>query len=201
MPYYEKINMLFLHVPKTGGTSVETYLKTLSPQTLYTSRINKVLPESQHNNKSMQHQTYLTIYKYRELLKVPFDASMQIITIVRNPYNRIMSDLFYSNLVKRTDSKEAICTAIKWFLQCDEYDNHNLPQHKLLTDDLGNLIPNLTIFHTERLTKDMHEFGYTEYKGKEPSADYFDFLNAESIRLINQAYQRDFDLFGYAFRK
>jgi len=201
MPYYEKINVLFLHVPKTGGTSVEIYLKTKSPQTLYNSRLNTVLPEAQYHNKSLQHQTYLTIYKYRELLKVPFDPSMQIITVVRNPYNRIISDLFYYNLVKPSDSKEAFCTAIKWFLHSDDYDNHNLAQHKLLVDNDGNLFPNITIFHTETLTKDMHDYGYTDYKGKEPSANYFDYLNGESLKLINQAYQRDFDLFGYKFRK
>ena len=29
MPFYKELNLLFVHIPKTGGTSFEDYLKKI----------------------------------------------------------------------------------------------------------------------------------------------------------------------------
>jgi hypothetical protein len=197
MPYYEKINTLFIHVPRTGGSSLENYLKKKSPQTVYTQRINNILPESRYHNKSLQHQFYTVLYQYRDLLRIKFDSDLKIITIVRNPYSRAVSDLVYNKLVKLTDSQEAFCTALKWFLQSDEYDNHQVPQNMLLTDDLGNLVDGIRIFKTETLVEDLKAYGFTDYAGTGSGVDYMKYMNSEFISIVNQVYQRDFDLFGY----
>lgn len=197
MPYYEKINTLFIHIPRTGGSSLENYLKTKSPQTVYTQRINTILPEPKYHNKSLQHQFYTVLYQYRDLLKIRFDSDLKIITIVRNPYARAVSDLIYNKLVKPTDSPEAFCTALKWFLQSDEYDNHQVPQHRLLTDELGNLIDGMWIFKNETLAEDLKEYGFADYTGTKSGIDYLKCINSEFIVIINLTYSRDFDLFGY----
>lgn len=197
MPYYEKINTLFIHVPRTGGSSLENYLKKMSTQTVYTQRINSVLPEQKYHNKSLQHQFYTVLYQYRDLLKIRFDQELKIITIVRNPYARAVSDIIYSTLVKLSDSQEAFCTALKWFLQSDEYDNHQVPQHKLLTDELGNLVEGVQVFKTETLVDDLKTYGFDDYTGTGSDIDYMKYMNSEFISIINKEYSRDFDLFGY----
>ena len=197
MPYYEKIHTLFIHIPRTGGSSLENYLKKKSPQTVYTQRLNNVLPEQKYHNKSLQHQFYTVLYQYRDLLKIKFDTDLKILTIVRNPYSRAVSDLVYNKLVKYTDSPEAFCTALKWFLQSDEYDNHQVPQNRLLMDELGNLVEGLQIFRTETLADDLKAYGFTDYTGAGTDVDYKKYMNSEFIAIINQVYQRDFDLFGY----
>lgn len=197
MPYYERIHTLFIHIPKTGGTSLENYLKKKSSQTVYTQRLNTILPEKKYHNKSLQHQSYTVLYKYRDLLKIPFNSDLKIITIVRNPYSRIVSGLIYNKLVKYGDSQEAFCTALKWFMQSDEYDNHQAPQYQLLTDELGNLVEGLHIFKTETLTEDLRRYGFTDYSGEGKEIDYVKCMNSEFIAIINETYSRDFDLFGY----
>lgn len=197
MPYYEKIHTLFIHVPRTGGTTLENYLRRMSPQTVYTQRLNTILPDKKYHNKSLQHQFYTVLYQYRDLLRIRFDADLKLLTIVRNPYARAVSDIVYNKLAKPGDSPEAFCTALKWFLQSDDYDNHQVPQHRLMMDELGNLVEGLRIFKTETLEEDLKAYGFVDYTGKPSDIDYLKCINSEFIAIINETYSRDFDLFGY----
>ena len=67
MPYYPKIHTLFIHIPKTGGRTFEEQLSKHSKQLLLGSSTNNLLPPP-FNKKSLQHQLYNTIFKYRDLL-------------------------------------------------------------------------------------------------------------------------------------
>ena len=46
------------------------------------------------------HQYYTTIYEFRDKLDVNFD-NIKIFSVVRNPYDRIISDLFWNRLIKK----------------------------------------------------------------------------------------------------
>lgn len=198
MPYYPDINTLFIHIPKTGGTSLEEYLKKKSKQTLFSGRTNSILPNN-FKSISLQHQYFVTIKKYKELLQVPFDETMQIITIVRNPYDRIISDLLWYKLIGKEDltNKEKIYCIIKEYVFSDKYDNHNSSQTSFLLNEDGQIESSIRIFKTESLTRNLHEYGFDDYKGKEESNKYKDCLNRNSITLINNIYHNDFKNFDY----
>ena len=68
------------------------------------------------NNITLQHQLLKDIYKYRKLLKVKFNRKLKIITFVRNPYNRIISDLFYFNLINENERPSNVYNIIKNYL-------------------------------------------------------------------------------------
>jgi len=104
MPYYKEGNILFIHIPKTGGSSLETYFENIYTQTCFGFDKKNILPEN-INNISLQHLTYNTIYKYRDILDVSFNEKLNIITIVRNPYDRIISDLFWLKILKIGDTQ------------------------------------------------------------------------------------------------
>ena len=61
MPYYKDINLLFIHIPKTGGTSLENYLQTKSSQSLYSDVTNNIMPEHSLQQISLQHQFFKDI--------------------------------------------------------------------------------------------------------------------------------------------
>ena len=59
MPFYKDIKTLFIHIPKTGGTSLEWYLRRRYSETLFSkSSNNTILPEKQLQDKALQHLPY-----------------------------------------------------------------------------------------------------------------------------------------------
>lgn len=200
MPYYKDANLLFIHIPKTGGTSLEGYLESKYTQTIHDSDKYKKIPI--RKRIFLQHYTYEDIYKYRQIFGVNFNDKLNIITIVRNPYDRIISDLFYLRYINNDDTPDTIYNVIKnKYLYEEDLYNHNIPQYKFVIDDKGEIIPNLKIFKTESLTKELKEYGYEDYNGKESSTDYSQYLNDDSIKLINKFYKTDFELFNYDMKK
>ena len=150
MPYFknENINILFIHIPKTGGTSVEKYFSSkydivLDNKSLYTMGLLKPLEINDKTiNSSLQHLTYNTIMENKTYFNIDETTNLQIITIVRNPYERIISDLFFLKLIKIEDTKEEVFNVIKekYILNIEEYDNHPLPQYLFITDQNIKLI-------------------------------------------------------------
>ena len=108
MPYYKKKHILFIHIPKTGGTSVEDTLKLGDIQTMYSGKRNNIMPIQYLRHISLQHQTYNNIFRYRRFLHVKFDRKLKVMSIVRNPYTRIVSDLFFHKLINAKTSKNKV---------------------------------------------------------------------------------------------
>jgi len=201
MPYYPQNNILFIHIPKTGGTNIELELQKNIKQILYSGPTNNLLPDP-YNKISLQHQTYLTIYEYREFLSVTF-SNIKILTVVRNPYDRIISDLFWYKLINKSTSKEEIYNIIKnVYLNSNNFDNHNIPQYKFITDENENLIPSIKIFKTENLNNEneiINNFlGFKiNISNKNGNKDYSAYLDTDIINVINSFYHKDFELFNY----
>jgi len=170
MPYFNNndVNILLIHIPKTGGTSLEKYFSQkynikLNNKALFGGLDKKTqLDNNIVVNSFLQHITYQTIFKYNNFFNINYE-NITIITIVRNPYERIISDLFYLKKININSSKDEVFDIIKTYLTSDNLDNHNIPQYVFITNDNKELIPNIHILHCETLTKDMHNLGYTDF--------------------------------------
>ena len=171
MPYFhtDAINMLFIHIPKTGGTSIEMYFSNrynvpLNIQSMYSK---DGTTKGVDNNISLQHQLYRDLYKNREGYGVAFDRTLKIITIVRNPYERIISDLFWKQLISVSSTPDEVYNTIQIYVADlhstggSSYDNHNLHQFEFVLDwDNDNaLAQDIVILKTESLTEGMQDLG------------------------------------------
>jgi len=123
MPYFKKINTLFIHIPKTGGTSVENYFYSKYNIKRTFSTLFSTL-QFTINNHSFQHSTYLELFNNKEYLEIDFD-NIKIFTIVRRPYDRIISDLFFFNLIHCEMTQGQIFNQIKFFIESNKFDNGN----------------------------------------------------------------------------
>lgn len=205
MPYYKKKHILFIHIPKTGGTSVEDTLKQGDVQTMYSGKRNNLMPIQYLRHISLQHQTFNNIFRYRRFLPVKFDNILRIISVVRNPYTRIISDLFFHKLINLRTSTNRVNRILKRYVRAmgSKYDNHNLPQYKFITNIKGKLIKGLILIKQENLNSDMKNklniniIFNKKKNGEKRKRNYYNYLNNDSIRLINRVYKRDFELFGY----
>jgi len=207
MPYFKNdiINLLLIHIPKTGGTSLNYYFSKkynipLNKHSYYTDDI--VNKKDFFKGVSLQHQMFVTLFNNQNIFKIDWtNSSLKIITVVRNPYYRIISDLLWHGFIKENTDKNEVFNKIKWFITLRDIDNHNKPQNKFITFENGTLIPNIIIMKTETLTYDMILNGYDDFDLKDQSnkttKDYMEFFNKDSILLINDIYKKDFQMFQY----
>ena len=211
MPYYKNKNLLFIHIPKTGGTVIEDEIKNVYKQTIYSGYTNNIL-DSPYNKFSLQHQFYTILYKYQDKLDINFN-NIKIFSVVRNPYDRIISDLLWWKRKKKypefkinyNDTEEIYNFIKNNYLNRDDLDNHNQPQYKFITDENLNLISNIQIFYCELLNdtnNELNEFlGFNiNIKRENVNKNYSKFLNKKSVLLINDFYKKDFELFNYKLK-
>lgn len=211
MPYFKNddINVLFIHIPKTGGSSLELYFSSkfeipLNNKCLYSYiQDDQLLNENIEINTSLQHITYNQIVKYSKIFNIDFN-NIKIITIVRNPYERVVSDLFFLSLITTNSTKEEVFDILTDFYliaDIDACDNHPIPQYKFITNDKGEIIQNVHILKTENLTNEMKNLGYIDFNvhvnENSNKINYYNYLNNESIEIINYFYHLDFILFNY----
>lgn len=106
MPINRKFKTIFVHIPKTGGTSIEKILDMSRRNNFYST--NRKFDENTKNlifdnfseeeklicsAKNMQHFTFLELKK---LIDPNFFDSAFKFSIVRNPYARLVSEYFFA---------------------------------------------------------------------------------------------------------
>jgi len=185
MPYFRNEKILFLHIPKTGGTSVDDYFSKKFKVELNPACLCRRLPGSSFPLEQLT---------YKQVMRFVKDK-VRVLTVVRNPYERIVSDLFFRGKIKQDSSKDKVYSLLKKHIE-ENNENHCIPQYEFIQG-----APNVCILHTETLTEDMRRIGYSDFNEKanvnKSKVNYYDYLNDNSIRLINSYYDKDFELFKY----
>jgi GR25 family glycosyltransferase involved in LPS biosynthesis/2-polyprenyl-3-methyl-5-hydroxy-6-metoxy-1,4-benzoquinol methylase len=197
MPIFKKQKILFIHNPKTGGSSIEDYFyKKFNVQ-----RTADTLWMINHYGHASQHCTYVEVKKL--FPNIDFNQ-YKVLGVVRNPYHRMISELLYIKVINVQTSPKQVTEHIRKYLNNDvtTYGNHKLEQYKYYIDDDGNIAKNIIIMRQESLSEEMNKLGYSDFNIRsnvtnKNNCDYSKFYNLESQKLVYEYYRRDFEIFGY----
>lgn len=212
MPFWPTLNnTLYIHIPKTGGSSIDLYMcrkvhgESYCMDDLNSENFNQHLigfmPQISH---SLQHCTFLELQRNANLFNINFEL-VNIFASVRNPYHRLISDLFFYKIISSTDPVEIIEEAIFAHLDNnDMLDNHKLPQYKFLINENEEIASEIKIIRNETLQMDMIALGFFDFnvtvnKTFKNEFDYMRLLTQKAISRINEYYQKDFEYLGYEF--
>ena len=202
------LKCIFVHINKTGGSSIVKALNMLqvhmSVELLF-SDVDKLKADDQHRiwkgwlgGKRITHQNYEKI----ENIKNYWNDYLTF-TVVRNPYERVVSDYFYCrkhNLIDLSisfteDVKSTFDNQERWKLPCydwitlnNEIVVENIIRFENLKQGFDDMCKTLQVPHIKlpHLNKTKH----THY------ADYYD---EETREIVAEKYAKDIEYFGYEF--
>lgn len=228
MPFSIKHNLLFIHIPKCAGRSINITIGTTSQKEqesykwrsflnraakfiLYISRDKKSMPRLWGIHDMSFNLSHLT-YQEIQLLNLMSTKKLEDIvkfTVVRNPYDRVVSSYKYLKQTGRINSK-TLKEFIEDYYVSDDL-NHNDRAHKrmqldYLKDVNGNIVIN-EILRFENLAEDFNAF-IRKYKidttplshfGKSNRKNYRNYYDAETQIIVSDFFREDINYFGYTF--
>lgn len=185
-------NLKFLHIPKTAGTSIENEAKNHG---ILWGRFDKSLKRICKSNA----------------WHCPQDTGNPTFCVIRNPYDRFISEFRHLNDIKNYNS-EFLNTWVPKILETvkknpNYNDNHFISQTEfvkyctdiLLFDDLNNELDKLTNKYKLPKLKLNHHFGGYEQDIKRKNKNYnrltIEDLSIDNLKLLKDFFKEDFILY------
>lgn len=217
----------FLHVPKCGGTAVESFLLTHFKYGRYAgSTLNnhfyKYNVSVGWTVVNLNHLPYTKQKRFSADGKIYIDNSWKKFTIVRNPYYRITSELLWQEHFYIAKNYEKLRThkEVQFLFNQDQnyfftldpannnWYNHRLPMNSLL--DFNEKEENFKIYKYEEgisnILKNVFDLPSNfslprvndpHHNKKIPRPEYSSFWTKDFIENCNKWYKVDFERFGY----
>lgn len=197
MPFDLEKKFIFVHIPKTGGVSIETSLDLFHTEKFYLGRWNAKVVDGV--GYALQHLTLPLIKKLKPEVK-----DFKSFTVVRNPYEKAVSEFFFIHKDYHKKPKKSLDGFEKWLE--DEYFlhkmDHTLPQYKFIDDSIGMIVKH------EHLNERWFDIcDYIEIPHKElpfynrtgrNTSDLVKSLPQNIKDKIYKKFEKDFDTFGYS---
>lgn len=204
-----KHKCIFVHIPKTGGTSIEEVIWPLK-----TDRIEENLwmgfVDSYHNKYQTGALQHLTASQIRsEVGSLVFDEYYKF-TVVRNPWEKAVSQFMY--LKKRKYLRDFIgmsrWASFKKYLKLISKKTHVqwMKQSDFLVDSEGGLLVD-EILRFEDLDSDFQKvklkLGFSSLElphvNKSERKRYSEYYDQESIQMVQDLYASDIAMFDYKY--
>ena len=212
MPLSHKHKCLFIHIPKTGGTSIETALgifgnwKIENLNTLFGLINSEKLNTFNYKSNFLQHLTYTECQK---TITIPKDYTS--FSFVRNPWDKLVS--IYSNpdnnLIEYSKSKNINLRELSFskFIEIIHELNHiHLEhQHTFIYDQQNrrqvDFLGRFEVFHQDfnKLCKELGIKPDLPHTNKSNHKQYRDYYTHKTKIIVSQFYEQDIDLFNYTF--
>lgn len=193
----DSLQLIFMHIPKTGGSSVSYHLKGISSDKvcLAESRLGIDTGVSVNDPETGKNVKHISINKL--IKQNPKYKDYYKFTIVRNPYDRVMSYYFWYKGTRR-------------FRRGFERDNFKLFvkrlsdfQFKYITDPVTEELLVDKIVKYENLVEGLSsipklsKFNFSNLPRLNVSRNNSSYYDKELKELVYNKFRKDFELFGY----
>lgn len=221
MPLNHKLKVLFIHIPKTGGTSIIQMLDmTTQSQMNYSGNIKRYpiihkayLPffsTGEYSNLLTRPPQHFTLKELKRILGNSVDDYYKF-SVVRNPYARIASE--YTKLLGKKaglPDYESFGSFVNIFLSKSEYERnlifqgHLETQTSYLIKEDGVIDPSVQIFKLENFNEciakiqELNPGVPVRHSNSSPSYDYTSLYTPEIAAKVYEFYKVDFENFGYS---
>tara|TARA_B100000214_G_C23970334_1_gene629786 strand:+ start:284 stop:868 length:585 start_codon:yes stop_codon:yes gene_type:complete len=191
MPFILDHNLLFVHIPKTGGSSIEKKFDIDKQKRdecfSYTEQLyNNIIFAPQHFTPDLIEKHYPKLYK-----------KCKKFTIVRNPYTKMISEFIYREGEFTPDKFHNFVERIPL-----QITDHNLPQKRYFNNN---------IFYSQVLRFEHLKSGFEilansnnfssslphENKSGINTSDLVSEIKRETLDLLNNYYAEDFEFLKY----
>ena len=220
MPISHTHKVIFIHVPKCAGTSIEYLLDIKGVDCFFTLGTKEAganyIPKDKFTseeytqciNKNMQHYTLIELSK---ILQPDIFSVYEKISIVRNPYSRLVSEYNF----RKSLYNPAVTTfedLIKNKLNIDRvernkvYDGHLETQTSFLINEQGNFNTINKLYKFENLNECINDINMLTGKQEQPhlrtskdSKPWQEYYTPELKELVYSFYKEDFINFSYSY--
>lgn len=213
MPINNKYEIVFVHIPKNGGTTIEYLLGMHGDiETIgIVPYINQVKNQFLFGAGSQE----LTALEIKNEIGSDKFAKFSSFCVVRNPYSRLVSYVAWANqfrphATEKTLTKEIFDSTIEdmfyKYNKCGFKEIYLKPQNTYICDEKNNVIVD-RVFKFEEFEKVLDFIGgitgnfSDEKKERRMPSNHYEYtyyLSSKSLEMINQMYADDFELFGYS---
>ena len=213
MPVSHELRCIFIHIPRTGGTSIERVLGMFRDWRVENREAMFGLIQSRDLQGKVSITQFLQHASAREVrdLLTPECANYFSFAFVRNPWDRMVSVFCHK------DPNLAMCLAAAGIdLQSLSFDQflgtarafdhvHLVPQAKFIYDDRGAcLVDFLGRFeHLERdfaaVRQHLRIDAELSWHNRSTHGDYRQYYDERRRRVVAELYREDIEAFGYEF--
>lgn len=211
MPISDKYKCLFIHIPKTGGTSIETALDIFGNWKIEDKDILFGLiqtPELKALNLGSHFLQHITLNQAQIINPTPSDYTS--FSFVRNPWDKMVS--IYSN-----PDNNLVETALKQGIKLKNlsFDDfiiqtgnikhiHLEPQHIFICENERVNVSFLGRFESlqedfNHLCKILGSDIKLPHKNQSTHRQYRDYYSEKSKEIVMQRYHKDIEIFSYSF--
>jgi len=202
---------LFLHVPKTGGSSIEETLYSYTTWGFHTITHGVVLQYKHLLNKDL----FNTLFKFA-FVRNPWDlqVSCYLYYVIQNNIDMTFEEYikwkFTGNILDMESRlpKDDPNVNIEWLRSC--FYVHRTPQNYFLIDEAGNYLVDY-IGSFEKLQEhfdvicekagieqsNLSHLNYSHHRDR--SIPYQDYYSPETKKIVEERYSLDIKTFGYSF--
>jgi hypothetical protein len=192
MPFYKNQDkeLLHIHIPKTGGTSITS---TLVKQGVNVSFMQKA-SHPKYGGVPPQHMSIENIKKFFDLTKVKSFA------VIRDPWHRTVSEFVWRTRSNNFDILNEWLKNILKNIKHQDFQNHFLPQCKFIAQGVAVFLYNDwgSICRYVGDSLGIEKLKVTERKQKR--LDYelpnIEILDKDTKKLWKKIYQQDIELFN-----